>query len=157
VINFKHAKGICPRRLTKRKRIKSRAKDRVLLQASFNALGEAILSVPVSYQKTRALLLRVWMAENGCEPFIIASDGIDEARRNRVSQDFWLLIRGLMNRPHDRAQLARPTWVLHHVRLHTEPRTAGLPAGQETEIDREDATTLKNALLGSLIVTLRLS
>jgi len=78
------------------------------LEASFYALGEAILGVPVADQKARAPLFREGVAKNCCEPLIILTHGIDEARRNRVSQDFWLFIRGLMNRPHDCCQLARP-------------------------------------------------
>ena len=76
--------------------------------ASFDTLGEAILGVPVAYQKARAPLFREGVAKKGCEPLIIVTHGIDEARRNRVSQDFWLFIRGLMNCPHDCRQLARP-------------------------------------------------
>src|SRR6195256_4284796 len=97
MINFIYAKRPCPRGLTKRKRVKSRSKNRVLLQASFDALGEAILGVPVAYQKARAPLFGEWMAKNGGEPFIIVTRGIDEARRDRVSQDFRISIRSLMN------------------------------------------------------------
>jgi hypothetical protein len=82
VIDFIDAKGPCPRRLTERKRIKSRPKDCVLLHASFNALREAILSVSAAYQKTRAPLFREWVAKHGGEPLVIITYYTEQARRN---------------------------------------------------------------------------
>jgi hypothetical protein len=90
-------------RLAVSKGIESGSKNHILPYAALHSLGETVLRVPSAHRESRSPLFK-----QRCESSSIVI-GVDQARSNRVSQDFRVVIDGLVERSHDRGNFDGPT------------------------------------------------
>jgi hypothetical protein len=94
--------------LTVGKSVEASAKYQVLAQPARHSFRQAVFRIAAAYQEARSPLRGERMAEHRVKPSVDTFH-VDELWRNRISEDFWFVIAGLMHRAHDCGDVAHPT------------------------------------------------